>query len=226
MKNIRNNALKIKETVDDIKVLLSTMMDGIRHKINQLKYDYNINKKLILDDKENLLKETKEIKRQITNLIKTKSILERKLENDLSKMVEIEKENMNYKKTENNLKSTISILENNLKDIKNNIENLTVRKCNLLIKNDKQFSKIIDQNTIYTKYLGIDFKSVKDNVIKIFFTIYNQRCWIVLDFNQENVLIESEPKLNLDHFNELYAKTSNFYIFIKQIRTEFVNIIQ
>ena len=109
MKNIRNNALKIKETVDNIKVLLSTMMDEIRHKINQLKYDYNMNKKIISDDKDNLLKETKEIKKQITNLVKTKAILERKLESDLNKMVEMEKENMNYKKTENNLKSTISV---------------------------------------------------------------------------------------------------------------------
>lgn len=226
MKNIRNNALKIKETVDNIKVLLSTMMDEIRHKINQLKCDYNMNKKIISDDKDNLLKETKEIKKQITNLVKTKAILERKLESDLNKMVEMEKENMNYKKTENNLKSTISVLENNLKDIKDNIESLSVRKCNLLIKNDKQLSKIIEQNAIYTKYLGIDFKSVKDNVIKIFFTIYNQRCWIILDFNQENVLIESEPKLNLDYFNSLYTEIPNFYIFIKQIRTEFANIIQ
>ena len=226
MKNIRNNALKIKETVDNIKVLLSTMMDEIRHKINQLKCDYNMNKKIISDDKDNLLKETKEIKKQITNLVKTKAILERKLESDLNKMVEMEKENMNYKKTENNLKSTISVLENNLKDIKDNIESLSVRKCNLLIKNDKQLSKIIEQNAIYTKYLGIDFKSVKDNVIKIFFTIYNQRCWIILDFNQENVLIESEPKLNVDYFNSLYTEIPNFYIFIKQIRTEFANIIQ
>ena len=226
MKNIRNNALKIKETVDNIKVLLSTMMDEIRHKINQLKCDYNMNKKIISDDKDNLLKETKEIKKQITNLVKTKAILERKLESDLNKMVELEKENMNYKKTENNLKSTISVLENNLKDIKDNIESLSVRKWNLLIKNDKQLSKIIEQNAIYTKYLGIDFKSVKDNVIKIFFTIYNQRCWIILDFNQENVLIESEPKLNLDYFNSLYTEIPNFYIFIKQIRTEFANIIQ
>ena len=185
-----------------------------------------MNKKIISDDKDNLLKETKEIKKQITNLVKTKAILERKLESDLNKMVEMEKENMNYKKTENNLKSTISVLENNLKDIKDNIESLSVRKCNLLIKNDKQLSKIIEQNAIYTKYLGIDFKSVKDNVIKIFFTIYNQRCWIILDFNQENVLIESEPKLNLDYFNSLYTEIPNFYIFIKQIRTEFANIIQ
>ncbi|KAF9763330.1 Kinetochore protein Spc25 [Nosema granulosis] len=94
------------------------------------------------------------------------------------------------------------------------------------IKKEKEdlLSHDVDQ---YRKYLGIDFKIVKDNILKIVFNKTcrddNFECYIILDLSEGYNIIEIYPKVaNIEKFNFMLRRDTSFFELLKIIRKEFV----
>ena len=219
-KEFGHDVLKIKECINVIKSRINDTILNVKAKMNEMKTDFTCSEKNIMDENSKLLKQINFMKENFAKMNKLKIQLKEQIKSNQNDINELQKENENFQSNETVLRQSLKSLINELNETEENIENFNVQKMNLVEKNKNSQVKFEQENGLIKKYLGIDYKILDKTIIKIFFVISNKRCWIALDFNSENLVVNTEPKVMLEKISNLYKNQSNFYVFLKEVRKE------
>ncbi|OQS55033.1 hypothetical protein EHP00_946 [Ecytonucleospora hepatopenaei] len=219
-KEFGQDVLKIKQYIDEIKSRMNDTIFNVKAKMNGMKTDFTCSEKNIMDENTKLLKQINFMKENFAKMNKLKIQLKEQIKSNQNDINELQKENENYQSNETALRQSLKSLKNELNEIEENIDNLNVQKMNVVEKNKTTQVKFEQENGLIKKYLGIDYKILDKTTIKIFFVNSNKRCWMVLNFNSDNLVVNTEPKVNLEKISTLYKNHSNFYIFLREVRKE------
>ena len=222
-REIGEDAAKIKEVIERIKTRINETVQNAQNKLRNFKQDNLKQEKDILDENAALVKSINTMKIEIEDLMNKKAILKEKMELNLEEMKETEKENEEYKQSENSIQMNIKSAERNVERLKEEIENLKIKKANLLNKNEEQERQFLIEMDFYKNIMGVEYKVIKEYVVKLLFKVENKQVWIIFDFSKEDVVVKSEPEINYEYYNEIYKKSPDFYKFLKLLRSECIN---
>lgn len=224
-KEIGEETLKIKACAEEIKKRISKTVANAKKKAMSLKSNFMTSEKEIMDENSQLLKQLQGMKEALAKSKRIKAQIHLQLSTNQSEMVETEKENDSYKQNEKNLSKTLQLLKAKCVEIEEECNDLKVKKANLIERNKEFISQTERENAYYQKFFGMEYKIINNGVFKLFFTVENKKCWVVLNFNTENLIVESEPSFDLEKINAKVKEGKDFYIFLKNMRQECINLL-
>lgn len=224
----------------NIKNLLKEIEENLLDKFNKLKKSAaDLREKrqtvslLCAEQNLKLLNSFEAADRESNSFSNKKANLRKALDKEEADLMTLTREN-------DELLYNLSVLESNNKMLKERLseaeENLNKKIMRLNILKQKKQSKMDEQqvlNEYYKKYLGIEISSVRENVLKIQFTLIPSGCYIIIDFNENSAdvecnkssfgsVIECLPDINLDQVNFAFKEKKNIYEFLKHMRSVFL----
>jgi predicted RNase H-like nuclease (RuvC/YqgF family) len=223
LNNTNNIESIIQGTLND----LCEQKEYVEKSIRELKRRIEFEQCELKNQKDKINKEIEDQKEINQKLIEERNSINLLIEDDDKTINTLEKECSDLRDRIEKNEIIYEELVESCKEKKNKIEDLKKKIYSMeKIKKEKEEALGLEVNE-YRKYLGIDFKIVKDNILKIVFNKTcrdeNFECYIVLDLTDGYNIIEVYPKvLSIEKINFMLKKETSFFDLLKTIRKEFV----
>lgn len=227
MSETTDNSKNIESIIQSTMKDLSEQKEYVEKSLRELKRRIKKEQFDLESQRDRLEREIASQKELNLKLIEERNSINRLIEDDDETIKTLEKECASLREqTEKNeimfneLLEVCGEKESKIEDLKKKINSMEK------IKKEKEDS-LCNSVDEYRKYLGIDFKIVKDNILKIVFNKTcrddNFECYIILDLSDGYNIIEIYPKVaSIEKFNYMLKRDTSFFELVKIIRKEFV----
>ncbi|ORE00555.1 hypothetical protein A0H76_2828 [Hepatospora eriocheir] len=220
------NSVAINEIVHKVKIKINESVEELRNSCIELNLLNVKNHKTFNDEEIRLRKSIERNKIEINNLEKLKLDIDKDKEEVEILLKESENENISLKNQHKEVQFTSNLLNerfNELEEAKKSIEN----KLNCVSNNfneSLQYQKVLADK--YKKYLGLTIYKIKENTLKFSFQHLKMPCYIIMFFVNDPLIIESEPKVDLNYLNNVFVTEKKIVKFLKLVRSEFIKSLK
>lgn len=205
---------------------INKKIGDLKRKINALREKMNHQERMNAEEHFKLTKAVEEAKELNHCLIGRRTALQQHNIKDEEEIKRLEKDNQDLNNQIKELQVINKTLNDKVTELNEKYNGLFSKYSYNKEKYDTKIKQQKDLNHNYRTILGINMIRIRDNCIKVIFYNLPSECYVLIDFNNPDCVIECNPVISLEKLNFIFKEAKCFYKFIKYIRGEFKKLLQ
>lgn len=218
MEEAEATSKNIRKILDDISYNLQKKLESLRKDALELKQKYQDQQRDFSIQNSSLLTAFDDLNREAQSLANKKIMLRKSLDKEETDLEKLDRENQEFQKQMDELE----VLNRSLKEKKQEVEDkykmLLLKSEQLRGKAEFRENEHREMNEAYKRYLGLEIIKMRENAVKISYGNLGTECYVIMDFTNEDCVVESLPEVNLEKLNYLFKEKKSIYEFIKCAR--------